>query len=460
MSEQRKIIAENTADEKNNETKTKVNTVQGGTFSRENNEADQNISRSEGDNAEFYVSAENTEENTGGSECPPLEEGAEENIGGEGADASGKEEEKESKPLKLNLCRHIIAGVLLIIGAAVLFAGRASREFADWFCFNIYPVFSGIGSRIWGIFPFSAAEIFVALVILGSLTGLVFLIRHIIRHKGSRARAFLNGFSIAEITAAALFLIVTFNCLVGYNRTPFSRYSGLVLREYTADELKELTLHLIGETNQIAERVDLDGEGRPIKPCDFNKYAVEAMEALGERYEVLKTYYPQPKGAAASEIMSSFNLAGIYFPVTVEANFNKAMPVSSQGFTACHELSHLSGFIREDEANFIAFIACRDSESTYFRYSGYLGAVSYCLNALYGSVSREEYSEICGRLSPVILDEYAFRNEYWAAYRKKVTYKVSSAVNDTYLKANNQTDGTKSYGRMVDLLLAEYFGEQ
>ncbi|MGI6316524.1 MAG: DUF3810 family protein [Christensenellales bacterium] len=32
----------------------------------------------------------------------------------------------------------------------------------------------------------------------------------------------------------------------------------------------------------------------------------------------------------------------------------------------------------------------------------------------------------------------------------------AEARNDTYLKANQQTDGTKSYGRMVDLLLAAY----
>ena len=29
-------------------------------------------------------------------------------------------------------------------------------------------------------------------------------------------------------------------------------------------------------------------------------------------------------------------------------------------------------------------------------------------------------------------------------------------INDAYLKANDQFDGTQSYGRMVDLLLAEY----
>ncbi|MEI3307330.1 MAG: DUF3810 family protein [Eggerthella lenta] len=36
---------------------------------------------------------------------------------------------------------------------------------------------------------------------------------------------------------------------------------------------------------------------------------------------------------------------------------------------------------------------------------------------------------------------------------------VSNAANDTYLKANNQSDGMRSYGRMVDLLLAEQRAE-
>ena len=34
--------------------------------------------------------------------------------------------------------------------------------------------------------------------------------------------------------------------------------------------------------------------------------------------------------------------------------------------------------------------------------------------------------------------------------------EVSNKVNDTYLKVNKQEDGVKSYGRMVDLLLAQY----
>lgn len=359
----------------------------------------------------------------------------------------------EKKGYKIRL---LIGLCLILLSAAVLVASRLSVEFSDWFGFNIYPVFSGIGSHIWGLLPFSVGEFFVYAVIISAIAGIVCHIIYIKHRKGKRFKAFLQGFSFFWLFGGIIALLITFNCLVGYNRTPFSQYSGLTLGKYTTEELKGLTLDLIEKANLAAEEVELDGEGRAIKPEDFSNLAIKSMESLAEDYSVLKAYYPQPKGVIASPTMSSFNLAGIYFPITVEANYNKAMPVSSQGFTACHELSHLSGFIREDEANFLAFAACRKSESPYFRYSGYLGALTYALNACYSSMENDEYYSLCEKISPVILAEYSYRNEYWEPYRKKVTYQVSSVVNDTYLKVNNQTDGTKSYGRMVDLMLAEW----
>lgn len=355
--------------------------------------------------------------------------------------------------------RWIAALLIALLSAAVLTASRNSTDFSDWLCFNIYPVFSGIGSRLWGIFPFSAGEFFVALVILGVIVGVVFLTVITVRCKGKRITAFLNGFSWAALTASVIFLLVTLNCLVNYNRTPFSSYSGLTVRQYKSEELRELIVHLIGKVNEAAKEAELTEEGRAAKPHDFNALAVSAMKNLTEEYKVLDTYYPQPKAVICSDMLSSFNIAGMYFPVTVEANYNQSMPVSSQGFTVCHELSHLSGFIREDEANFIAYLACRDSESPYFRYSGYLEALTYALNAYYPTAEKEDYNELCSMLSQTVLDEYAYRSEYWAQFRKKTTYKVSSAINDAYLKSNNQTDGTKSYGRVVDLMLAEYWKE-
>ncbi|NLW53659.1 MAG: DUF3810 domain-containing protein, partial [Clostridiaceae bacterium] len=42
---------------------------------------------------------------------------------------------------------------------------------------------------------------------------------------------------------------------------------------------------------------------------------------------------------------------------------------------------------------------------------------------------------------------------YWEAYETPVA-EVSTQINDAYLKANRETEGVKSYGGVVDLLLA------
>lgn len=358
------------------------------------------------------------------------------------------------------LIRWITAAGIAAAAAAVLIAARCSTAFADWFDFTVYPVFSGIGSRLWGIFPFSAGEIFVILFILSALVGLVFLIVLTARRKGRRLRTLSSGLSWAGIAAAVLFFLMTFNCLVNYSRTPFSFYSGLTVRQYSKEELREFTEYLIGEADKAAENAELDQSGRAVKPDDFDAVAVKSMEKLGEKYKVLDTYYPRPKPVFFSQVMSELDITGIYFPITVEANYNVAAPVSSQGFTVCHELSHLSGFIREDEANFIAFLACRESGDSYFVYSGFLGALTYTLNAYYSVATAEEYSEVYSMLSPVIRDEYAYRNSYWEQFREKAAFQASAAINDAYLQANGQTDGARSYGRIVDLMLAEYFGDK
>ena len=49
----------------------------------------------------------------------------------------------------------------------------------------------------------------------------------------------------------------------------------------------------------------------------------------------------------------------------------------------CHELAHIRGYIYEDEANFIAFLACVESDDVAFQYSGYLSVLNYVANDLY-----------------------------------------------------------------------------
>ena len=168
----------------------------------------------------------------------------------------------------------------------------------------------------------------------------------------------------------------------------------------------------------------------------------------------MEGYYPRPKELIFSEILSYQQLTGIYLPFTVEANYNGDMTSYNKPFTVCHELSHLRGFMQEQEANFIAFLACTGSERTDFQYSGYLSGWVYCMNALYRA-DPESWQEVRSLIDAAAEPDLAANNAFWDRYEGPVS-DTAERINDTYLKVNGQADGVKSYDRMVDLVVAYY----
>lgn len=155
-----------------------------------------------------------------------------------------------------------------------------------------------------------------------------------------------------------------------------------------------------------------------------------------------------------SELLSYQGLSGIYLPFTVEANYNGDMIPYNMPFTACHELSHLRGFMQEDEANFIAFLACIRDENIDFQYSGYMLGWTYCMNALY-RMDDESWREVRGLLDKAIEKDLLANNEFWDHYEGVVS-EVSNQMNDLYLKANGESEGVQSYSRIVELIAAYY----
>jgi len=152
--------------------------------------------------------------------------------------------------------------------------------------------------------------------------------------------------------------------------------------------------------------------------------------------------------------MSYAHITGIYFPFTGEANINIDFPDYSIPFTAAHELAHQRGVAREDEANFIAFLACMESDDPYILYSGSLNMLEYVLNAL-ARADKDLYSEVYFSLNENVRGELRAYSLFFEKYRDSTASKVNEAVNDTYLKVQG-TEGVVSYGMVVDLAVAYY----
>ena len=347
---------------------------------------------------------------------------------------------KEKRKNKRN-CRYFVAaGIFLLILTVVLqLCARTLPGFGTWYAHHIYPWIVGSVGRLTGLFPFSVVEI----GLYGGILLLVLDVWHLLWKKWH------GIFSRWLLIAGALLFLYTANCGINYYASSFSTYAGLEDGTYTVEELDALCSDLVEMVNESAKtgrQSYLDDRGV------WRAESVKAMQAAGEKFPCLSGFYPKPKEVFISQILSVQQLCGVYSPFTVEANFNGDMPDYNVPHTLCHELSHLKGFMREDEANFIGYLACVSSENKAFRYSGYLTGWVYAGNAL-ARADMKRYIELTNQLCGEARQDLDENSDFWNRYESKVS-EAATQMNDTYLKMNSQIEGVKSYGRMVDLMLS------
>lgn len=355
---------------------------------------------------------------------------------------------------------------LIIIAVMILLnvIARLCRPFADFYTEKIFPYISAAVSFISGIFPFSLGEMLTAAGILLVIIGLpLLLILLIFRRKARRRTAAFAGTMVLWILCYIV-TTETMNCFIMYQCTPLAQKYFPDAREHTAEELTELYSTLIDEANSLAWQVPRDSEGRFELTCDFKSEAKLAMKRASEKYPQLSGYYPDPKPIMFSYFMSQSHLTGIYLPYTIEANYNDDMVRTNLPATVCHELAHLKGFIQEDEANFLAFIAASGSDNAEFRYAAYIDALEYVHNAVYENKIEEAYP-LTDKISDEVLNDW-FRympDNYWEENEAKevisteIVGEVSTAAIDTNIRMNGRDEGINTYSLVVDLLLDYYF---
>lgn len=345
----------------------------------------------------------------------------------------------EKKWGKYRKCMVIWTGALAVAGIGLLVAARKLPGFAEWYSRTVYPVLVGTVGRLFGSLPFSVAELGLYLGLLSLLALLVCCWKR-------------PGFLIQcySLILAALLFAYSACCGVNYYRRPFSTGLDLGERTVTREDLGRLCVWLTDEVNRAREELDCGEEMYE----DLPEKGRRAMQRLSAEYPSLSGYYPRPKPVLISWILSIQQCSGVYSPFTVEANYNRDMTPYNIPHTICHELSHLRGFMREDEANFIGYLACLGSEDADYRYSGYLLGWIYAGNAL-AKEDYEEYVRLYGLLGEEIREDLEANSAFWDRYEGKAA-EAADHVNDAYLKANGQSEGILTYGRVVDLMIMDF----
>lgn len=380
--------------------------------------------------------------------------------------------------MPLHLPRRTIVGTCLCLtAAAAAWAGSLwlAASPSDAWAQGFYVPLSNAVGWVPGLASFSVAEWVLLAAAIAIIAYLIVSLRAIIKAgRGSRLTTFWRRAIPAVATVAAIWVIFMALQGLNYYRPTFAQLAGYgpaleqarsLPAEKHAARLAELCQELgrrmdesraaLGPVSDqwLRSRPDISGDGLGEFPA-MAQEAKSLVEALNSPYpELFDVDFSTPKPVLASRLLSLVGITGFYFPFTAEANASVDWPRFCVPATLCHELAHRAGFMREDEANYLGYLACVNSEDPLARYSGYTLAYDHAMNTLYGQ-DQAAWARINRQRSAAVAGDRAARSSMAASYRGPLQ-DLGDAVNDGYLKAQGQSSGTASYGLMVDLLLAD-----
>ena len=371
----------------------------------------------------------------------------------------------ENKILTLPVLVHYLSGIFAVIIYRLSLSNYAAADF-----FKDYPgfAFRFILTSITYYIPFSLGEFILFISVPFAVFMLVkFILK--IKRANYKLREFFKGLCRFAAFLCGFIIIFVFTLGVSYGAVPVYNNIGLERRLISADDLVYAMQILIEEANAEAENInyiyDTGSTKMPYGLKELNKRLNQSYINLYEKYNFIKLINARAKPVIISEMLTRMHITGVYSFFTGEANININFPDYNLPFTAAHEMAHLMGIAREDEANFTAFLVCLYSDDSYIRYSGLVKMIEYLNSSLHHALASvgkyDAYLEITSRLSGVIINEiHAFRN-FFDKYRNEPIAQLSSAVNDAYLKAQSsgrdedERDlGVATYGLVRDLAAA------
>lgn len=374
--------------------------------------------------------------------------------------------------------KKVIPAGLILLSVLLCSMARLFPGLADCYVNHVFPIWVETYGRIAGVFPFSVGEVLlylaVLLVLIWAIAGVCLVVYRLLAdHNGNIIRKLQSAYKAYTMflywVAGIVCLIMVLNCFMLYRVSPITeRYQiGAGSKaDYGREEIIALRNYVVEEANALAPLMERDAEGYLVYTGDMKGEAKAQMRRLGEMFPNLKGYYPNPKPLYFSGFFSQQYIMGYYFPFSMEANYNSMMYVGNYPTTFCHELSHLKGFILEDEANFIGYLACVDSEDLFFKYSAYLSVIRYLDRDFYKAIGEDEeaYARHPAISELVLKDKIFLTEKAWEQVEEKAVLdtelveQVSDTFTETTLTLNGVKDGKVSYSRVVDLLLRYYDG--
>lgn len=362
---------------------------------------------------------------------------------------------KSKKQRFYHHCRALHLWLLVMAALAVLFhllkSNRAAMNF--WVDHISTPIKYAM-TTFTGLFRFSVGEWLVYLCVVLSVAWLVRSVAYLVKSKNKANFAYRL---LLKILCAVMAVYTSFNLMwgVNYYTDTFQDKSGILASPVGKQQLHDTTVYFIDKLNAASALVPRDSDGY------FAADSSTIFEQSAGLYRNTIAVFPFLKGKDSavkpltfSEILSYMDTTGFYFPFTAEANVNAHSPLCLTPSTIAHEIAHQRNISSEQEANFVAIVACDLSGIPEYAYSGYLLAYIHLSNALY-KADPQLWQQVVANVNEDARRDLNDYSTYWKKYETPVA-QTAREMNDSRLKSYGQTLGTQSYGAVVDLLVAYY----
>lgn len=344
--------------------------------------------------------------------------------------------------------------VFLILSAILIKWISLYPSFIEKYYTNgVYPIISRILRILFGWIPFSLGDLFYSFLLL-IVFYKMFQLTRIIWNKKFNRQYLIAG--LQQLIFFFLFVYVLFYLLWGlnYNRLGSASQLDLKLVKYSNTDVDTLLSKLTERLNTYADRFST--EEKKILNRKRNLFS-ETKEA----YDSAIAYYPFIQYQSRSIKPSIFSYAGNYLgfqgyynPFSGEAQVNTTVPQVLEPFVTCHEVAHQIGYAKENEANFVGYLAAKHSSSSYFRYSVYFDLFNYTFNDLSKKDSSAARKYIA-QLHPQVKKDMKEWSDFYLRHRNPLESIIAWGYGQ-FLKANNQPAGKRTYNEVVAWLVAFY----
>ncbi|HUS03853.1 MAG TPA: DUF3810 domain-containing protein [Chitinophagaceae bacterium] len=348
--------------------------------------------------------------------------------------------------------RWIWLGILLLIIILIKIFSAHSPWVEAVYTTKVYWAFSSFLRLILGWLPLSFGDILYILAAVWIIWKLWRFSAKLFRRRLTKKWFAKAGYQLLVI-AMSIYIIFNIFWGINYNRKEIAEQLNLQITKKDTADLKTIERLLIIKVNESKQALVNKG---PVYPTnkELFKRAVACYQQAEKIYPFLSYKTGSVKRSMFGLLGNYFGFTGYYNPFTGEAQVNTRMPKFILPYTTSHEIAHQLGYAKEEEANFVGYLAATSSRDTLFHYSTYLDLFIYANRQLFflDSIAAKDFTK---QLLPEVKADIAEWKKFVEKYKSPLEPIIRWAYGN-YLRANQQPKGMTSYDEVIADLIAFY----